>query len=74
MLDIDEVFDFQKSMSISAINNETIAFDRKVCEFLDSISASGEAKRKIFITGDTKDAETFYSVKKHEAEEIIKWN
>ena len=25
------------------------------------------------MTGDTKDAKTFYSVKKHEAEENIKW-
>ena len=34
---------------------------------------SGDARRKIFMTGDTKDAKTFYSVKKHEAEENIKW-
>ena len=28
--------------------------DAKVCDFVDSISNSGDAKRKLFMTGDTK--------------------
>ena len=70
------VFNFQISLSIEAINNETKALDRKahlfwkfpdivkrICEFVDYISISGNARRKIFMTGDTKDSKTFYSVK-----------
>jgi hypothetical protein len=51
-----DVFNFQKSMSIDAINNETRAIDRKahmfweiplidseICKFMESISTSGNA-------------------------------
>ena len=54
-----DVFNFQRSLNIEAINNETKALDRKahlfweipaidakVCNFMDSISISGDAKRK----------------------------
>ena len=34
---------------------------------------SGEARKKISMTGDTKDARNFYAAKKREAEENIKW-
>ena len=39
---------------------------------MDSISISGDAKRKLVMTGETKDAKTFYTVKKHEAEQNTK--
>ena len=71
-----EVFDFQRSLSIEAINNETLAIDRKahmfwefpevekqICEFIESISTSGGVRRKIMMTGDTKDAKNFYAAK-----------
>ena len=71
-----EVFDFQRSLSIEAINNETLAIDRKahmfwefpevekqICEFIESISTSGGVRRKILMTGDTKDAKNFYAAK-----------
>ena len=84
-MDYFEVFDFQRSMTINAINHETLAIDRKahmfwefpehenqINEFMNSISASGEARKKILMTGDTKDAKNFYSAKKREFEENIK--
>ena len=40
---------------------------------MDSLSISGDARRKLVMTADTKDAKKFYSVKKHEAEENIQW-
>ena len=73
------VFNFQRSMSIEAINMETIALDRKahlfweiptidasVCSFMDTISDSGEVRRKLAMIAETnlKDAKTFYTVKK----------
>ena len=76
-----DVFNFQRSMSIEAINMETKALDSKahlffeipaidskICTFMDSISSSGDARRKLVMTGDTKDAKTFYSVKN------VSWN
>jgi len=76
-----EVFDFQRSLSIEAINNETLAIDRKahmlweftevekqISTFIESISMSGEARKKILMTGDTKDAKNFYATKKQELE------
>ena len=74
-----DVFNFQRSMSIEAINRETIALDRKahlfweiptidarVCSFMDTISDSGDVRRKLAMIADTnlKDAKTFYTVKK----------
>jgi hypothetical protein len=38
---------------------------------MKSITASGEAKKKIVMTGDTKDAKSFYVAKKKEFEEKI---
>ena len=67
--DSHDVFNFQKSMSIEAINKETKAIDRKahmfweipaidskISNFMDSISNSEEARRKLMMTADTKDA------------------
>ena len=85
MFDIDsnkfEVFNFQRAVNIEAINNETLAIDRKahmfwefpevekqIREFIESISTSGGARRKILMTGDTKDAKNFYAAKKQELE------
>ena len=38
---------------------------------MDSISNSGDAKRKLVMTGDTKDAKTFFTVKKRKQEQNI---
>jgi methyltransferase-like protein len=40
---------------------------------MKSITASGEAKKKIVMTGDTKDAKNFYAAKKKEFEENIQF-
>ena len=77
-----DVFNFQKSMSIDAINNETRAIDRKahmfweiplidseICKFMESISTSGNAKRKLMMPADTKVAKAFNAIKKQETEE-----
>ena len=66
-----DVFNFQRSLNIEAINMETKllyrkahlfweihAIDAKVCEFMDSLSNSGDAKQKLAMTGDIKDAKT----------------
>ena len=84
--DSHPVFNFHRSFSIEAINNETKALDRKahmfweipaidkrVCEFMDSISVSGEARRNLVMSADTKDVRTFFSIKKQESEKDIKW-
>ena len=42
---------------------EIPASDAKVCEFMDSLSISGDVRRKLILTADTKDAKTFYYVK-----------
>ena len=81
-----EVFNFQKALNIEAINNETKVLDRKalmfwefpeldkqICDFVESISMSGEARKKISMTGDTKDARNCYAAKNREADENIKW-
>ena len=75
--DSHNVFNFQRSMSIEAINKETKAIDRqahmfweipaidsKISNFMDSISNSEEARRKLMMTADTKDAKTLFSIKK----------
>ena len=38
---------------------------------MDSISNSGDAKRILVMTGDTKDAKTFFTVKKRKQEQNI---
>ena len=53
---------------------EIPAIDAKVCDFMDSNSNSGDAKRKLIMTGDTKDAKTFFSVKKRKLEQNTKLN
>ena len=40
---------------------------------MQSISTSGEARKNIVMTGDTKDARSFYAAKKQEFEENIKF-
>ena len=82
-----DVFNFQRSLNIEVINDETKALDRKahlfweipatyakVCNFMDSISISGDAKRKLVMTGDTKDAKTFETVKTAKQSRIPSWN
>ena len=74
--DSQDCFNFQRSMCIEAINKETKAIDRnahlfwefpaidsKINNFMDSISNSEEARRKLMMTADTKDAKTFFSIK-----------
>ena len=34
---------------------------------------SGDARKKIYITGDTKDTNKIYAAKKHETDENITW-
>ena len=71
-----DCFNFQRSLNIKAINKETKALDRKahlfweipaidaqVNTFMYSISISGDAKHKLIMTGDTKDARTYFSEK-----------
>ena len=71
-----DCFNFQRSMSIEAINKETKAIDRKahlfwefptlvskINTFMDSISKSEEARRKLVMTANTKDAKTFFQIK-----------
>ena len=71
-----EVFNFQRALCIEAINNETKNLDRKahifwefpeldkqICNFVESISMNREARKKIFMTGDKKDARNFYATK-----------
>ena len=73
-----DCFNFHRSMSFEAINKETRSIDRKahmfwefpalvskINNFIDSISNSEETRRKLMMTADTKDAKTFFSIKKH---------
>ena len=39
---------------------------------MDTISDSGDARRKLVMTADTKDAKTFYAVKKRKLEQGTK--
>ena len=63
-------FNFQRALSIDAINNETKCLDinthllweipvidEKVEELMDVLSFGGDAKYKLTMTGETKDAE-----------------
>ena len=43
----------------------------QINKFMESISTSGGARKKILMTGDTKDAKNFYAAKKQEFEENI---
>ena len=45
---------------------EIQVIDAKVNELMDFLLHSGDAKKKLIMTGDTKDARTFFSVKKRE--------
>jgi len=78
---VNGFFNFQRVLSIDAIINETICLDRKahlfweipiidakVNELMYVLSFSRDAKFKLNMTGDTKDAKTFFAVKKHELE------
>ena len=56
-----DVFNFQRSLNFDAINKETKALDRKAQLFLETPAV--DAKDKLVMTGDTKDAKTFFSVK-----------
>ena len=80
--DTHDVFNFQRSMNVEVINKETKAIDRKahlfweipvidskISTFMDSISSSRDASRKLMMTADTKDAKTFFSIKKYELEQ-----
>ena len=40
--------------------------EKQINEFMESISTSGGARRKIVMTGDTKDAKNFCAAKKQE--------
>ena len=75
-----DVFKFQRSPNIEAINMETKLLDRKTHLFWEipvidakinklmcSLSYNGDAKKKLIMTGDTKDARTIFSVKKTRA-------
>ena len=76
-----EVFYFQQSLNIDAINNETLCIDRKahlfweiatidakVKELMSILSHSGQASTKLIMTGDSKDAKHFFATKKKEQE------
>ena len=77
-----DIFNFQRSMNIEAINKETkaiekkahmfweiLVIDSKIVTFMESISTSGDARRKLMMTADTKDAKAFFSIKKRELDE-----
>ena len=79
-----EVFYFQQSLNIDAINNETLCIDRKahlfweiatidakVKELMSILSHSGQASTKLIMTGDSKDAKHFFATKKKEQESGI---
>ena len=76
-----EVFYFQQSLNIDAINKETLCIDRKahlfweiatidakVKELMSILSHSGQASTKLIMTGDSKDARNFFIIKKKEQE------
>ena len=70
-----DIFNFQRSLNIEAINMETRLLDRKahlfweipvidakVNKLMDYLSYSGDAKKKLVMTGDKKMQEHFYLV------------
>ena len=74
-----ETFYFKKSLSIDAINNETLCIDRKahlfweipdidakIKELMSILSHSGKAASKLVMTGDSKDGKYFFATKKME--------
>ena len=76
-----EIFNFQKSLNIDAINNETLCIDRKahlfweitaidakVKELMSILSHSGKAASRRVMTGDSKDGKHFFATKKMEQE------
>ena len=79
------LFDFQRSLNIEALKMETRQLERKahvfweipaihakVTELMDSLSYSGNAKQKLIMMGDIKDAKTLFAVKKQEQDQNIK--
>ena len=80
-----EIFNFQKSLNIDAINNETLCIDRKahlfwenttidakVKELMSILSLSGKASTRLIMTGDSKDGKLFFNTKRMEQESGIK--
>ena len=78
-----EVFYFQKSLNIDAVNNETRCIDRKahlfweipvndakINELMSTLSNSCKAASRLIMTGDSKDARHFF-IKKKEQEKGI---
>ena len=47
--------------------------EEEINRFMKSITFSGEAKKRIVMTDDTKDAKSFYAAKKKEFEEHIQY-
>ena len=43
---------------------EIPTIDAKVNELMDTLSFSGDATSKLIMTGNTKDARTFFAIKK----------
>ena len=77
----EETFNFEKSLNIDAINNETLCIDRKahlfweipnidakIKELMSILSHSGKASSKLVMTGDSKDGKHFFTTKKMEQE------
>ena len=71
-----ETFYFEKSLSIDAINNETLCIDRKahlfwkipnidakIKELMSILSPSRKAASKLVMTGDSKDGKVFFTQK-----------
>ena len=72
-----EIFNFQKSLNIDAINNETLCINRKahlfweinpidakVKELMSTLSHSGKAATRLVMTGDSIDRKHFFTTKK----------
>ena len=79
-----EIFYFEKSLNIDAINNKTLCIDRKahlfweipnidakIKELMSILSHSGKAASKLVMTGDSKDGKYFFATKKMEQEKGI---
>ena len=79
-----EPFNFQRSLNIDAINNETKCIDRKghlfwenpvidakINDLMSTLSNSGKAAARLVMTGDSKDSRRFFLVKKNEQKKEI---
>ena len=84
-----EIFNFQKSLNIDAINNETLCIDRKahlfweittidakVKELMSILSHSGKAATRLVMTGDSKDGKHFFITKRWNRNRVLhkSWN